>query len=210
MGAYVALTKPRIIELLLVTTFPVMFLAERGIPPIWLIVATLVGGTLAAASANVLNCYLDRDIDAQMHRTSQRPLVTGTITPRAALAFGEVVPQDGDVYGVPYAWGPYGIVYNTAEFPTPPTSWSIFWDEKYKHRFGINGTSPGGENVVVGPWRAVCRHRRPRAGRPGRRGGASGPRGVARCRGADVLAESRTAAELRQPGVGTAHRAGAG
>ncbi len=88
---YVSLTKPRIIELLLVTTFPVMFLAERGVPPVWLIVATLVGGTLAAASANVLNCYLDRDIDARMHRTSTRPLVTGTVSPRAALVFGAVL-----------------------------------------------------------------------------------------------------------------------
>ncbi|WP_151523299.1 heme o synthase [Serinicoccus kebangsaanensis] len=85
---YVSLTKPRIIELLLVTTFPVMFLAERGIPPVWLIVATLVGGTLAAASANVLNCYLDRDIDARMHRTSNRPLVTGAVSPGHALVFG--------------------------------------------------------------------------------------------------------------------------
>ena len=85
---YVALTKPRIIELLLVTTFPVMFLAERGLPPAWLVVATLVGGTLSAASANALNCYLDRDIDTVMHRTSNRPLVTGAITPRAALVFG--------------------------------------------------------------------------------------------------------------------------
>ncbi len=91
VGDYVSLTKPRIIELLLVTTFPVMFLAERGIPPVWLIVATLVGGTLAAASANVLNCYLDRDIDAHMHRTSNRPLVTGTVTPRAAMTFGLVL-----------------------------------------------------------------------------------------------------------------------
>ena len=88
---YVSLTKPRIIELLLVTTFPVMFLAERGVPAVWLIVATLVGGTLAAASANVLNCYLDRDIDARMDRTSQRPLVTGAIRPAQALAFGVVL-----------------------------------------------------------------------------------------------------------------------
>lgn len=88
---YIALTKPRIIELLLVTTFPVMFLAERGIPSLWLVLATLVGGTLAAASANTLNCYLDRDIDAQMHRTENRPLVTGAISPRAALVFGVVL-----------------------------------------------------------------------------------------------------------------------
>ena len=88
LSAYVALTKPRIIELLLVTTVPVMFLAERGIPSLWLILATLVGGTLSAGAANTLNCYLDRDIDAVMHRTSSRPLVTGDVSPRSALRFG--------------------------------------------------------------------------------------------------------------------------
>ena len=90
-GNYVALTKPRIIELLLVTTFPTMFLAKRGLPSLWLIVATLVGGTLSAASASVLNCYLDRDIDKVMHRTQNRPLVTGAIAPGAALRFGAVL-----------------------------------------------------------------------------------------------------------------------
>jgi heme o synthase len=69
----------------------VMFLAQRGVPPVWLLVATLVGGTLAAAGANVLNCYLDRDIDAQMNRTAHRPLVTGTISPGSALIFGAVL-----------------------------------------------------------------------------------------------------------------------
>ena len=88
---YVALTKPRIIELLLVTTFPTMFLAQRGVPSLWLVVATLVGGTLSAASANTLNCYLDRDIDKMMHRTENRPLVTGAISPRSALRFGVVL-----------------------------------------------------------------------------------------------------------------------
>ena len=88
---YFALTKPRIIELLLVTTFPTMFLAERGLPSLWLILATLVGGTLSAASANVLNCYLDRDIDKVMHRTENRPLVTGAISPPAAIRFGAVL-----------------------------------------------------------------------------------------------------------------------
>jgi len=91
LKAYVALTKPRIIELLLVTTIPTMILAERGLPPIGLVVATLVGGTLAAASANTLNCYLDRDIDVLMHRTSGRPLVTGEVSPREALVFGGVL-----------------------------------------------------------------------------------------------------------------------
>ena len=91
IGDYVSLTKPRIIELLLITTFPVMFLAERGIPNAWLIIATLIGGTLSASSANVLNCYLDRDIDKLMHRTEGRPLVTGAISPRNALIFGIVL-----------------------------------------------------------------------------------------------------------------------
>jgi protoheme IX farnesyltransferase len=85
---YVALTKPRIIELLLVTTFPAMFLAQRGLPSLALIVSTLVGGVLSAAAANTLNCYLDRDIDKVMHRTESRPLVIGAISPSAALRFG--------------------------------------------------------------------------------------------------------------------------
>jgi protoheme IX farnesyltransferase len=88
---YLALTKPRIIELLLVTTFPVMFLADRGVPSVWLILATLVGGSFSAGSANALNCYLDRDIDRLMHRTEGRPLATGVISPRAGLTFGVVL-----------------------------------------------------------------------------------------------------------------------
>ena len=88
VGQYVSLMKPRIIELLLITTIPVMFLAARGVPDLLLVVATLVGGTLSAGSANTLNCYIDRDIDAVMHRTSKRPLVTGTISPRGAMVFG--------------------------------------------------------------------------------------------------------------------------
>jgi protoheme IX farnesyltransferase len=91
LGAYVALTKPRIIELLLVTTIPTMILAERGFPSVGLVLATLVGGTAAAGSANTLNCYLDRDIDQIMNRTKRRPLVTGEISPRAAVVFGTVL-----------------------------------------------------------------------------------------------------------------------
>jgi protoheme IX farnesyltransferase len=87
LKAYVALTKPRIIELLLVTTVPTMVVAARGLPPLGLIAATLVGGTLAAGGANAINMYLDRDIDALMKRTQGRPLVTGEVTPRAALTF---------------------------------------------------------------------------------------------------------------------------
>ncbi|MEQ1785524.1 MAG: heme o synthase [Acidimicrobiales bacterium] len=84
---YVALTKPRIIELLLVTTVPTMIVAERGLPSLWLIFCTVLGGTLAAGGANAINMYVDRDIDALMERTKQRPLVTGAVTPRAALVF---------------------------------------------------------------------------------------------------------------------------
>ena len=87
LGAYVALTKPRIIELLLVTTVPVMFVAERGVPPVGLVLVTVLGGSLAAGGANAINMVVDRDIDALMERTRNRPLVTGELTPRAALTF---------------------------------------------------------------------------------------------------------------------------
>ena len=86
--AYVALTKPRIIELLLVTTVPTMLLAANGLPSLWLVAATLVGGTLAAGSANAINCYIDRGIDEVMRRTRGRPLPQGEIAPAAALRFG--------------------------------------------------------------------------------------------------------------------------
>lgn len=86
--AFVALTKPRIIELLLITTVPVMFLAEEGVPSLWLVLATCFGGYLSAGGANALNMYIDRDIDALMDRTAQRPLVTGMVSPRECLAFG--------------------------------------------------------------------------------------------------------------------------
>jgi protoheme IX farnesyltransferase len=88
LGAYVALTKPRIVELLLLTTVPVMFLAQRGVPSIWLVLATVVGGTLAAGSANALNCVLDRDIDEQMMRTRRRPLPRHQVSARSEAVFG--------------------------------------------------------------------------------------------------------------------------
>jgi protoheme IX farnesyltransferase len=87
LRAYLALTKPRIIELLLVTTAPVMILAQQGIPDLWLMLATLVGGALSAGSAGAFNCYIDRDIDRVMKRTSKRPLVTGELSDREALVF---------------------------------------------------------------------------------------------------------------------------
>ena len=82
-SAYVGLTKPRIIELLLVTTVPAMFLAAGGVPPLRLVLLTMVGGCLAAASANAFNCVLDRDIDERMRRTRRRPLPRHAVDPRA-------------------------------------------------------------------------------------------------------------------------------
>jgi protoheme IX farnesyltransferase len=88
VGAFVALTKPRIIELLLISTVPVMFLAERGVPNLWKVLAVVIGGYLSAGGANALNMFIDRDIDARMSRTERRPLVTGMVSPREALVFG--------------------------------------------------------------------------------------------------------------------------
>jgi heme o synthase len=86
--AYVALCKPRIVELLLITAVPTLFLADRGLPSLLVTVVVVLGGALAAGSANALNCYIDRDIDVIMRRTRGRPLVTHTVAPRSALVFG--------------------------------------------------------------------------------------------------------------------------
>ncbi|MGI8425620.1 MAG: heme o synthase [Actinomycetota bacterium] len=96
--AYVGLTKPRIIELLLITTVPSMILAARGWPSMWLVLATLVGGTLTAGSANSINCYIDRDIDEKMERTAARPLPRHAVTPVNALRFGIVLGIVGFVF----------------------------------------------------------------------------------------------------------------
>jgi protoheme IX farnesyltransferase len=87
LKGYLALTKPRIIELLLITTVPTMIVAANGWPKAWLIVATLIGGTLAAGGANAFNMVIDRDIDALMERTKRRPLVTGVMSARSAALF---------------------------------------------------------------------------------------------------------------------------
>lgn len=91
VAAYVALMKPRIIELLLLTTVPVMFLAAQGVPSFWHVVATVVGGTLSAGSANALNCVVDADIDTKMRRTSRRPLPRHRVSTNSALVFGLVL-----------------------------------------------------------------------------------------------------------------------
>lgn len=89
--AYIALTKPRVLELLLVTTVPVMILAEGGFPNVWLVLATVIGGSMSAGSAAAFNMYLDRDIDAHMKRTAGRPIVTGEVSARGALIFSWVL-----------------------------------------------------------------------------------------------------------------------
>ncbi len=99
--AYVGLTKPRVIELLLLTTVPMMFFAAGGVPPLGLVVATVIGGTLSAGSASVFNCVYDRDIDEQMRRTRRRALPRHIVTPRAALVFGIVL---GVLSTVVLAW----------------------------------------------------------------------------------------------------------
>ena len=89
--AYLALTKPRVIELLLITTVPTMILAQRGMPSLWMVLATLLGGALSAGSANAFNCYLDADIDQLMGRTAKRPLVTGELSKREAYVFAWIL-----------------------------------------------------------------------------------------------------------------------
>nr|WP_084635095.1 heme o synthase [Propionicicella superfundia] len=91
IAAYVGLTKPRIIELLLVTTIPAMFLAAGGVPDLWVVLWTMTGGTLAAASANVFNSVLDADIDQHMRRTRNRPMPRHSVSRGAAFAFGAVL-----------------------------------------------------------------------------------------------------------------------
>ena len=89
--AYVGLTKPRVIELLLLTTVPVMFFAARGVPALGLVVATVIGGTFSAGSASVFNCVYDRDIDEQMRRTRRRALPRHIVTPAPAHVVGNVL-----------------------------------------------------------------------------------------------------------------------
>ncbi|KQO64793.1 heme o synthase [Curtobacterium sp. Leaf261] len=91
LRGYVALTKPRVMELLLVTTAPTMFLAARGVPDLWLVLWTLIGGAMSAGSAAAFNCYIDRDMDRVMKRTSNRPLVTGVLSDREAWWFSWVI-----------------------------------------------------------------------------------------------------------------------
>jgi heme o synthase len=150
--AYFLLTKPRIIELLLVTTVPTMFIAARGVPSPWLMAATLFGGALSAASANVLNCYLDRDIDALMRRTARRPLPAHRVEPADALRFGLVL----GVGGFLWLWAFVNLL--SAVLATSATLFYVFvYTIGLKRRSTQNiviGGAAGAVPVLVG-WSAV-------------------------------------------------------
>jgi heme o synthase len=150
--AYFLLTKPRIIELLLVTTVPTMFIAARGVPSLWLVAATLFGGALSAASANVLNCYLDRDIDALMRRTARRPLPAHRIDPADALRFGLVL----GVAGFVWLWATVNLL--SAALATAAILFYVFvYTLGLKRRSTQNiviGGAAGAVPVLVG-WAAV-------------------------------------------------------
>jgi heme o synthase len=150
--AYVLLTKPRIIELLLVTTVPTMFIAERGVPSPWLVATTLFGGALSAASANVINCYLDRDIDALMRRTARRPLPAHRVEPGDALRFGLAL----GVAGFAWLWATVNLL--SAVLATAAILFYVFvYTLGLKRRSTQNiviGGAAGAVPVLVG-WAAV-------------------------------------------------------
>jgi protoheme IX farnesyltransferase len=152
VGAYVALTKPRIIELLLITTLPTMILAKEGLPGVWLMVATLVGGALAAGGANAINMYVDRDIDKLMHRTRKRPLVTGVIAPRNALIFAITL----EVVAFVELWAWVNLL--SAVLAVTATLFYVFiytlWLKRTSKQNIVIGGAAGAMPVLVG-WAAV-------------------------------------------------------
>jgi protoheme IX farnesyltransferase len=152
IGAYVALTKPRIIELLLITTLPTMIVAKRGLPPLWLMAATLLGGALAAGGANAINMYIDRDIDKLMHRTSKRPLVTGAVVPRNALVFA--ITLELVAFVELWAW----VNLLSAALAVSATLFYVFvytmWLKRTSSQNIVIGGAAGAVPVLVG-WAAV-------------------------------------------------------
>ena len=152
IGSYVALTKPRIIELLLVTTLPTMFVARRGVPSVGLMVATLAGGALAAGGANAINMVADRDIDKLMNRTRKRPLVTGAMTPRAALVFALVL--EAAAFAELWTW----VNPLSALLAVSATAFYVFvytlWLKRVSSQNIVIGGAAGAVPVLVG-WAAV-------------------------------------------------------
>jgi heme o synthase len=152
LGDYVVLTKPRIIEQLLVTTVPTMIVAERGLPSLWLIVATVVGGTLAAGGANAINMVVDRDIDKIMARTKDRPLASGRLSPRAALTFAIAI----EVAAFAFLWAAVNLL--SAVLAVAACLFYVFvytlWLKRSSSSNIVIGGAAGAVPVLVG-WSAV-------------------------------------------------------
>lgn len=152
VGGYIALTKPRIIELLLITTVPTMILAQRGWPPTRLVLITLFGGTLAAGGANAINMYVDRDIDKLMVRTQSRPLVTGLIKPRNALWFAVAL----EVIACAVLWSGANLL--SACLALTATLFYVFvytlWLKRTSRQNIVIGGAAGAMPVLIG-WSAV-------------------------------------------------------
>ena len=152
VGAYVALTKPRIIELLLVTTVPTMVVAERGLPSLWLITATVLGGTLAAGGANAINMYVDRDIDQVMERTKNRPIASGVIAPRNGLIFAVAI----EVVAFLFLWATVNLL--SAVLAVSACLFYVFvytlWLKRTSTRNIVIGGAAGAAPVLIG-WSAV-------------------------------------------------------
>ncbi len=137
VAAYFALTKPRIIELLLITTVPSMVLAAGRWPGTWLVVATLIGGSLSAGGANALNNYVDRDIDQLMRRTRARPLARHEVPPRNALIFGVVLGVAG-----------FGWLWATSNLLAASVSTAALLFYVFVYTLGLKRTSS--QNIVIG------------------------------------------------------------
>ena len=152
LGAYVALTKPRIIELLLITTVPTMVLAEGGWPSTWLVIITLIGGTLAAGGANAINMYVDRDIDKLMERTRNRPLVTGVIAPRNALVFAVAL----EIVAFAVLWAGANLLAAVLALAATAFYVGIYtlWLKRTSRQNIVIGGAAGAVPVLVG-WAAV-------------------------------------------------------
>jgi heme o synthase len=150
--AYVALTKPRIIEQLLITTIPTMFVAARGMPGVWLMIATLIGGTLAAGGANAINMVVDRDIDRLMERTKGRPLVTGAMEPKAALIFAITIEI------LAFAWLTFTVNVLSAILAVSACLFYVFiytlWLKRTSRQNIVIGGAAGAVPVLIG-WSAV-------------------------------------------------------
>ncbi|HEU5126826.1 MAG TPA: heme o synthase [Glycomyces sp.] len=159
IGGYVSLTKPRIVELLLITTIPAMLVAARqefdGLPSLSAVIATVVGGALAAGSANAINCYIDRDIDQLMRRTARRPLAKQEIPPRNALIFGLVIGAVA-VAGMWAVVGPLAAALTFGAIVYYDVVYTI-WLKRTTPYNTVWGGACGAAPVLIG-WAAVTGH----------------------------------------------------